>query len=184
MNEDAVLYITILSAIVAVILSVINGRSEKSIGLCLFLFVTWTAVIWCALIAFVGISCAFYEKAFVERDTTFIFLHIVITVSLIGMTILSKGKTEHSKKIKAYVIAAILSINLIAFICSDLHINNDEVSTWSYYICTGRSSKVFHRKNNCKGLDNCKGTIETVTYSKAESLRRRPCRICKPQKPH
>lgn len=47
------------------------------------------------------------------------------------------------------------------------------------YICTGGSSKRYHKHNYCKGLDNCKGTVKKVSLSYAEdTLKRTPCKIC------
>ena len=46
------------------------------------------------------------------------------------------------------------------------------------YICTGKSSKRYHKTDRCKGLDNCKGTVKKVTLSQAEDKGRTPCKIC------
>ena len=45
------------------------------------------------------------------------------------------------------------------------------------YICTGSSSKCFHSTRDCKGLNNCNGTIKALKVSKA-SKKRRKCKIC------
>lgn len=47
------------------------------------------------------------------------------------------------------------------------------------YVCTGGSSKRYHKSERCKGLDNCKATIKKVTLSYAEdTMKRTPCKIC------
>lgn len=49
------------------------------------------------------------------------------------------------------------------------------------YICTGSSSTRYHRTENCRGLNSCKGKIVKVTRSDAENkYNRTPCKICKP----
>lgn len=45
------------------------------------------------------------------------------------------------------------------------------------YICTGSSSKCFHSTRDCKGLNNCNGTIKALKVSKA-SKKHRKCKIC------
>lgn len=52
------------------------------------------------------------------------------------------------------------------------------VSETYVYICTGGSSKRYHKTDRCKGLDNCKGTIKKVTLAYAEDKGRTPCKIC------
>lgn len=47
------------------------------------------------------------------------------------------------------------------------------------YVCTGGSSKRYHKSTSCKGLDNCQANIKKVTLSYAEdTLKRTPCKIC------
>ena len=46
------------------------------------------------------------------------------------------------------------------------------------YICTGGSSKRYHRGRDCKGLSRCSGEIEEVTEEEAEDMGRTPCKIC------
>lgn len=49
------------------------------------------------------------------------------------------------------------------------------------YICTGSSATKYHRTADCRGLNNCKGSIVKVTRSDAENkYHRTPCKICKP----
>ncbi len=45
------------------------------------------------------------------------------------------------------------------------------------YLCNGPSSKVYHRSENCKGLNRCSTQIVKVTLSAAKSKGRRACRI-------
>ena len=52
--------------------------------------------------------------------------------------------------------------------------NNDTI----VYICTGKSSKRFHSKRSCRGLDACQGEIRAITLQQAKQLNRTPCKIC------
>lgn len=55
---------------------------------------------------------------------------------------------------------------------------SDRSDGYNVYICTGGSSRKYHRTKNCKGLSNCGGTIEAVSLDYAEDMGRTPCRIC------
>ena len=46
------------------------------------------------------------------------------------------------------------------------------------YICTGPSSKRYHKSSDCIGLSSCSAEIERVTKSYAEELGRTPCKRC------
>ena len=50
---------------------------------------------------------------------------------------------------------------------------NIEVS--SVYICTGKYSKKYHYKKDCRGLSNCKSEIEEIDLQKAKELNRTLC---------
>lgn len=43
------------------------------------------------------------------------------------------------------------------------------------YICTGPTAYAYHLSRSCRGLSNCKHSIETVSRSKAESAGRKLC---------
>jgi hypothetical protein len=45
------------------------------------------------------------------------------------------------------------------------------------YLCNGGSSKVYHKRPDCRGLSNCSTQIEKVSVSNAISKGRRACRI-------
>jgi hypothetical protein len=45
------------------------------------------------------------------------------------------------------------------------------------YLCNGGSSKVYHKRPDCRGLSNCSTQIEKVTVSLAIGKGRRACRI-------
>ncbi len=54
------------------------------------------------------------------------------------------------------------------------HFQNEEV-----YVCNGSYSIAYHSRTNCRGLNNCKSSVTSVSESYAESvLKRRPCCIC------
>lgn len=46
------------------------------------------------------------------------------------------------------------------------------------YICTGASSKRYHKTRNCNGLRNCGGQIKEVTLEHAREIGRTPCKVC------
>ncbi|MFH1049322.1 MAG: hypothetical protein V1779_00165 [bacterium] len=45
-------------------------------------------------------------------------------------------------------------------------------------ICQGRYAKVYHSSANCRGLNNCRGGVITVTLKEALNMGRRPCKVC------
>lgn len=53
-----------------------------------------------------------------------------------------------------------------------------EASEQTVYICTGSSSKRYHKTNKCKGLRNCGGRIIAISKAEAEDMGRTPCQIC------
>ncbi len=53
------------------------------------------------------------------------------------------------------------------------------VSETYVYVCTGGSSKRYHKTSQCRGLENCSKNIKKVTLSYAEeTMKRTPCKIC------
>ena len=46
------------------------------------------------------------------------------------------------------------------------------------FVCTGKGSYRYHRRSDCSGLNNCKGSIKRVTLQKAQSMKRTPCKKC------
>lgn len=53
-----------------------------------------------------------------------------------------------------------------------------EQKTQMVYICTGPQAKVYHKTSKCKGLNKCSGSVKQVTIGKAQSMKRRACKIC------
>lgn len=43
------------------------------------------------------------------------------------------------------------------------------------YICNGKYSKKYHYSEKCRGLSNCKSSIEKVTLKYAKNIRRILC---------
>jgi hypothetical protein len=58
---------------------------------------------------------------------------------------------------------------------STLQINH---KTETVYICTGKSSKKYHSKKDCRGLKRCSGDIIEVSVEDAENMGKTPCKIC------
>lgn len=54
----------------------------------------------------------------------------------------------------------------------------EETKEPTVYICTGGSSKRYHKTNKCKGLRNCGGRIIAISQADAEDMGRTPCQIC------
>ena len=52
------------------------------------------------------------------------------------------------------------------------------VADRTVYICTGSYSKRFHSTPDCKGLNNCKGVIKSISMSSAKNMGRTPCKVC------
>lgn len=69
-----------------------------------------------------------------------------------------------------------------AMLCGDLFFTAPQPSESSaetyVYICTGSSSKRYHRTTECKGLSNCKGEVKKITKAYAEQKGRTPCKLC------
>lgn len=45
----------------------------------------------------------------------------------------------------------------------------------SVYICTGNYSTKYHYNKNCRGLSNCKASIESISLQEAKDLNRTLC---------
>lgn len=65
----------------------------------------------------------------------------------------------------------LISITVVLLLCS---CRNDS----RVYICTGPQSEVYHRADDCMGLNRCTGEIKALTRQDAEKLGRRKCGIC------
>ena len=46
------------------------------------------------------------------------------------------------------------------------------------YMCTGPSSKRYHKSDRCKGLAKCSKEVVKVEKSYAESKGKTPCKMC------
>lgn len=86
---------------------------------------------------------------------------------------------------KRPILKSILAILAVAMLSSsDIPSNHETVpeSETYVYICTGKSSKRYHKTSKCTGLDNCKGEVKKVTLKFAEDKGRTPCKICYKQR--
>jgi hypothetical protein len=45
------------------------------------------------------------------------------------------------------------------------------------FICTSKSSKKYHLKKECSGLQKCKSKIKKITKKKAENVGRTKCKL-------
>ena len=46
------------------------------------------------------------------------------------------------------------------------------------YVCTGPTSKKYHKTNTCRGLKSCSKEVVKVTLEKAKQMNRTPCGYC------
>lgn len=63
-----------------------------------------------------------------------------------------------------------------AFFAQPVQERNEQDTT--VYMCTGASSKCYHKTDKCKGLLKCGKEILEVKQSYAESKGRRKCKMC------
>ncbi len=80
------------------------------------------------------------------------------------------------KRTLSILCAAICLSTLTSFDCYK-RVETESSETY-VYICTGKSSKRFHKTSKCNGLNRCNGDIQKVTISKAKSIGRTACKIC------
>ena len=57
-------------------------------------------------------------------------------------------------------------------------VNSIDAEQNTVYVCTGGSSKRYHKYRSCFGLNNCGGQIKEVSLQEAKRIGRTPCKIC------
>ena len=65
---------------------------------------------------------------------------------------------------------------IISTIILSLTLTQDNSS--KVYICTGGSSKKYHKTSSCTGLSRCSGEVKSITLDEAKKIGRTPCGIC------
>ena len=73
-----------------------------------------------------------------------------------------------------------VTIALCVMSCGSSH-RRASVPTDPYskvWVCTGDCSERYHAYDNCKGLSNCRASVEEVSLQEAENMGRTPCRKC------
>ncbi len=55
---------------------------------------------------------------------------------------------------------------------------NSSASEETVYVCTGAYATRYHRVKDCRGLNNCRGKVKTISISQALKEGRTPCEIC------
>ncbi len=96
----------------------------------------------------------------------------LMSVVLIGAMFILYSCTENSQAMPQ------LDSNRVY---STLSFSDEEVEATSdeeVYICTGPSSKRYHKTSDCMGLNSCSADIRCVTIGYAEELGRTPCKRC------
>lgn len=56
-------------------------------------------------------------------------------------------------------------------------VKQESQTTNEVYICAGRYAKKYHRRPNCRGLNNCSGGVIKIELEKAREYKT-PCSIC------
>ncbi len=85
-----------------------------------------------------------------------------------------KNCNENYLDMKRFIFVLALCFPLV---CSTLGYTAEQKDQ-IVYICTGPQAKVYHRTDKCKGLNKCSGSVNQVTIKKAQSMKRRACKIC------
>jgi len=76
------------------------------------------------------------------------------------------------------LLASVLLLTACGVAIANDNINENCSEQTTVYICTGSSSKRYHKTNKCKGLRNCGGRIIAISKAEAEDMGRTPCQIC------
>jgi len=84
------------------------------------------------------------------------------------------------KKILLVLLVALLSFANSTTVQSNIvSLESKADITGTVYVCGGQYAKRYHSRNNCNGLNNCKGGIYTMSSQQAaydEGFT--PCKIC------
>lgn len=67
----------------------------------------------------------------------------------------------------------VIALVTLFLISTSFVVNRLDIS--SVYICTGKYSKKYHYKKNCRGLSNCKAKIKAVDIKTAKEFGRTLC---------
>lgn len=57
-------------------------------------------------------------------------------------------------------------------------VQQKEKTAGMVYICTGSNAKKYHCDVDCRGLNNCQGSIRQISLQKAREMGRTACKIC------
>ena len=64
---------------------------------------------------------------------------------------------------------------LLSFVASMLMAASSSTTSDTVYLCNGKSSKKYHLKEDCRGLNNCSTKIEKTTLKVAKEKGRTLC---------
>ncbi|MFI2744244.1 hypothetical protein ACG2LH_16030 [Zhouia sp. PK063] len=74
------------------------------------------------------------------------------------------------------IFTATMAIKTISFIAFFLLFNSAATPTdKKVYICTGKYSKKYHYKKNCRGLNACKSSVKEITLKEALAQHKTLC---------
>lgn len=82
------------------------------------------------------------------------------------------------KQLMFFAITAIVLLDFSSCGSSHKRMAVPTDSNSKVWVCTGGSSKRYHAYSNCKGLSNCRASVEEISLQEAESMERTPCRKC------
>lgn len=71
----------------------------------------------------------------------------------------------------------LLAVMAMAFTSADMPDARQDAEEY-VYICTGPSSKRYHKTDRCRGLNRCSGEVIRISKAKAIDQDKTPCRIC------
>ncbi len=67
----------------------------------------------------------------------------------------------------------VVCLAMVVLLCGSCDMQDDEV-----WICTGPEAYVWHKTRNCRGLNDCSGSIVKRNVNELGSKYQRKCKIC------
>lgn len=89
-------------------------------------------------------------------------------------------KLIHRKIVlRTIIIFSLFFPSILLFSNTIYHSKTNEIQVNKVYVCSGKYATKFHSVSNCKGLNNCKGTIYSVeNQNEAIKLGYTHCLLC------
>ena len=74
-------------------------------------------------------------------------------------------------------LVALLLLSIALMSCVNNQSKGEKKNVEMVWVCTGNSATTYHNNRSCRGLNNCRATIEQMPVEEAE-IYRRPCKTC------